>query len=125
MSAIMQMDRVTAELEKAAAAGERMTIAQALRKVHRDYINGQLWNRYGVTPSGFLVLADLCYLEDGRKHADPRLLSSFNKYLNTGDKLTGENGRILRDAMDRFEIDYVNSPTWPLEMIEPDEKASA
>ncbi len=125
MNAVMQMDRVLDELKKSEEAGQPLTIAQAMRKVHREYINDQLWNKYGVTPSGFLVIAGHYYEESGRKHADKQLLSSFNRYLSTDGKLTGENGRILREAMDRLGIDYVKSPTWPLEPIEDDDKASA
>ncbi len=96
-----------------------------MRKVHREYINRQLWNKYGVTPSGFLIIAGHHHEKEGRKQADKNLLSSFNRYLSMEGKLTGPNGRILREAMDRLGIDYVNSPTWPLEPIEDDDKASA
>lgn len=118
MTAAKQMQMIMGMMEAAKANGETMTIAQAQRKLHREHITNQLWNKHGLRPTGFLVAAGF-YEEDeeGNKAPDSKLLTTFNRYLNAENKLTGVQGVKLREAMDRFDIDYAGSPTWPLEPL--------
>lgn len=118
MNAAEQMKLISNMMEQAKANGESLTIAQAQRKLHREYVTNQLWNKHGLRPTGFLVAAGF-YEEDqdGNKTPDSKLLTTFNRYLNAENKLTGAQGVKLREAMDSFDIDYVDSPTWPLEPL--------
>lgn len=99
--------------------GKFITLPEAARKLHREHITRQLAER-GWSPSGFLVVAGLReeYLDDdGFPVAKKNLLNLFNRYLVCENKLSGLTGRLLRDAMDRMGIDYMNSPTFPLEPL--------
>lgn len=91
-------------------------LMRAGRKVHREYITRQLsWK--GWNPSGFLIAAGLIEKEldkDGFPIENKKLLGSFNRYLSGQNEMSGENGKLLLDAMDRMGIDYRNSPTYPI-----------
>jgi hypothetical protein len=103
-------------LDRAKANGENMTIAQAIKKLHRMYITSQLWAK-GLRASGFLVVAGLVEDEpdaDGLAVANRKLLNIFNRYLEMENQLTGASGVLLLEAMDKVGIDYRNSPTYPV-----------
>jgi len=118
MNAATQMQLILQTIEEAQAQGKTLSIVEAQRKLHREYITRQLWNRYGVTMKGFLVLANLTQGEyNNLKEADTKIYGVFNRYLNAENKLTGDTGRLLRKAMSKLEIDYLNSPTYPLERL--------
>jgi hypothetical protein len=116
MDATTQLRLVMEEIEKARKRGNDLSIDQAQRKLHRDYIVGQLWNKHGLRPAGFLVVSGLCDTdEEGGKTPDQKLYDMFNRFLNMKSKLTSDDGMRLRQAMDELGIDYLYSPTWPLE----------
>ncbi len=114
MDATSQMNLIMQTIKAAEAEGKMMSIEQAQRKLHRDYVTNQLW-QHGWRPSGFLVAAKLC--EGETFNPDKKLLTLFNNFLDSKGKLTGEQGVRLREAMDAFGIDYMNSPTYPLEPL--------
>ncbi len=115
MNATQQMQLVLKTMEDAKAKGKTLSIVEAQRLIHRQYITKQLWNKYGVTMKGFLVIAGLTTGEkDGIKMPDKRFYNVLNRYLICENKLSGESGRILRDKMDSLQIDYRNSPTFPV-----------
>jgi len=118
MNASQQMQLILQTIEDAKTKGKAMSIAQAQRKLHREYIQNQLYNRYGVSMQGFLVLAGLTHgKENGRLRHDPKIYNVFNRFLNMENSLTGDSGIILRDAMERLGVEYLNSPTYPLEPL--------
>ena len=118
MNATSQMNLIMEAIDRAREVGEELTLMQAQRKLHREYITAQLWNNHGLRAAGFLVATGLCEPDgEGNMVADPKLLSMFNRYLIMESKLTGEQGVKLRDAMDRLGIDYLKSPTFPLEPL--------
>lgn len=88
---------------------------QKARKAHREYITRQLAFK-GWNVSGFLIAAGLVEEElvNGFPLENKKLLGSFNRFLLCENQMSGENGKILRDAMDRMGIDYCNSPTYPI-----------
>jgi hypothetical protein len=119
MDAIEQMQMIMATLSEAKANGKEITIEQAQRKLHREYITRQLWNEHGLRPKGFLIISGFIgSTEEGFISPDPKIDTIFNSYLNMSNKLTGATGRKLRAAMDDMGIDYQNSPTYPLDNLE-------
>lgn len=119
MDAQEQMRLIMETLAEAKAIGKELTIEQAQRKLHREYITSQLWNKHGLRPKGFLVVSGFSDGEEGGfASPDPKMDTIFNSYLNMSNKLSGSTGRRLRKAMDELGIDYQNSPTYPLEYLE-------
>jgi len=119
MDATEQMQIIMATLAEAKANGKELTIEQAQRKLHREYITRQLWNKHGLRPKGFLIISGFIGEEqDGFVSPDPKIDTIFNSYLNMSNKLTGATGRKLRTAMNELGIDYKNSPTYPLDNLE-------
>lgn len=114
MNATEEMALIKVTIEAAEAEGKELTIVQAQRKLHREYITDQLLE-HGWRPAGFLVAARL--REGDSLAPDRKLLTLFNNYLDSKGKLSGEQGMKLRDAMDQFGIDYLDSPTYPLEPL--------
>lgn len=119
MDATEQMQMIMAEINAAVANGKMLTIEQAQRKIHREYITRQLWNKHGLKPKGFLIISGFIGNdEEGFSSPDPKIDTIFNSYLNMSNKLTGLTGRKLRKAMDKLGIDYKKSPTYPLDNLE-------
>lgn len=119
MSSTEQLRLIMEALEDAKRNGKELTIEQAQRKLHREYITRQLWNKHGLRPKGFLVISGFIGdKEEGFVSPDPKIDTIFNSYLNMSNKLTGATGRKLRSAMDDLGIDYQNSPTYPLGNLE-------
>jgi len=119
MSSEEQLTLILETISAAKAEGRDLTIAQAQRWLHRKYIQNQIYNKYGASIQGFLVIAGFTVgEEDGRLVHDQRFYNIFSRYLNSENYLSGADGVKLRDAMDRLGIDYLNSPTFPLEPIE-------
>lgn len=116
MDELEQIRLITRMIEESRESGKQLTIQQAQRKIHREYITSQLWNKHGLKPSGFLIMSGFCAGFDGDFIvADPRYESIFNNFLNMNSKLTGDQGIQLREAMDKLGIDYLHSPTFPLD----------
>jgi len=121
MDELEQMRLITRLIEESRELGKPLTIQQAQRKIHREYITSQLWNKYGLKPSGFLVKSGFTDGNDGDFIvADPRYEAIFNNFLNMNSKLTGAQGKQLREAMDKLDIDYLHSPTYPLDDVKTD-----
>lgn len=120
MSSTEQLRLIMEAIEEARREGKQLTIEQAQRKLHREYITRQLWNLHGLYPKGFLVASGLKAEdeEDGFTLPDPNYDSVFNNYLNMKNKLTGARGIRIREALDQFGIDYLGSPTFPLEPLD-------
>lgn len=119
MSSTEQLRLIMEALEDAKRNGKELTIEQAQRKLHREYITRQLWNKHGLRPKGFLIISGFIGdEEEGFISPDPKIDTIFNSYLNMSNKLTGVTGRKLRSAMDELGIDYQNSPTYPLDNLE-------
>lgn len=120
MSSTEQLRLIMEAIEEAKREGKQLTIEQAQRKLHREYITRQLWNLHGLYPKGFLVASGLKAEdeEDGFTLPDPNYDSVFNNYLNMKNKLTGARGIRIREALERFGIDYLSSPTFPLEPLD-------
>lgn len=118
MNQANKMELVMEAIRRAQEEGKELTLGQAEKKLHRDYITDQLWE-LGMKPPGFLVAAGMFEIDkDDKKVADHNLLSLFYNYLASESKLTGERGMKIREAMDRFGIDYTKSPTFPLEPLD-------
>lgn len=118
MDELEQMRLITSLIEESRELGKPLTIQQAQRKIHREYITSQLWNKYGLKPSGFLVTSGFTDGNDGDfVVADPRYETIFNNFLNMNSKLSGPQGKQLREAMDKLGIDYKHSPTFPLDDV--------
>jgi hypothetical protein len=118
MDELEQLQLLARMIETSREAGKQLTVKQAQRKIHREYITAQLWNKYGLKPSGFILISGF----KGEFHgdfvdADPRYEYAFNNFLNMNSKLTGELGVQLREAMDKLGIDYRHSPTFPLDDV--------
>jgi hypothetical protein len=108
-------------VEQAGKRGEVLTLDHAIRKLHAEYIRRQLNNKYGVKSSGFLILSGLYSKdEDGWKKADKALLRIFDNFIAGENKLTGESGVKLREAMDKMGIDYLHCPFFPLQPLDID-----
>ena len=118
MSPKEQMLEAIALVEAAGEKGEILTLDHAIRKLHAGYIRQQLNNKYGVKSSGFLILAGLYTEEDGWKVPDKSYYRIFDNFIKGENKLTGESGIKLREAMDKLEIDYLNCPFFPLQPLE-------
>jgi len=115
MSPKEQMLKAIELVEAAGKKGEILTLDHAIRKLHAEYIRRQLNNKYGVKSSGFLILAGLCNEdEDGWKKPDKNLYRIFDNFIKGENKLTGESGVKLREAMDGLGIDYLHCPFFPL-----------
>jgi|GEM_PF-3516096 len=118
MDALEQMEIISRMIEESYALGKTLTIQQAQRKIHREYITSQLWNKHGLNPSGFLVMSGFTDGTDGDFIvADPKYENIFNNFLNMNSKLSGPQGKQLREAMDKLGIDYLHSPTFPLDDV--------
>jgi len=118
MRAQDQLSIIMEAIKEAEREGKKLDVAQARRKLHREYITRQLWNKWGTTPAGMLIKYGFKSCEDDRHVADAKLLGVFDRYLSCENKLTGRNGLLLRSIMDRLDIDYLNSPTYPLEPLD-------
>lgn len=115
MSPREQMLKAVELVEEAAEKGEMLTLDHAIRKLHAEYIRRQLNNKYGVKSSGFLILAGLySENEEGWKIPDKNYYRIFDNFVKGENKLTGESGVKLREAMDKLGIDYMNCPFFPL-----------
>ncbi len=119
MSSTEQLRLIMDALDEAKREGKILSIEQVQRKLHREYINRQLWNLHGLSQKGFLVASGLISeeVDDGFTVPDPNYDGVFNGYLNMKNKLTGAKGIKIREALERFGIDYLNSPTFPLEPL--------
>ena len=118
MDELEQMQLITRMIEESRVLGKPLTIQQAQRKIHREYITRQLWNKHGLKPSGFLVISGFTHGNDvDFVVADPRFETVFNNFLNMNSKLSGTSGKQLREAMDKLGIDYKHSPTFPLDDV--------
>lgn len=118
MSPEEQMRKAIELVEEAENEGKVITIPQAIKKLHAEYIRRQLNNKYGVKSSGFLIVAGLCSKDqNGWKVENKKLHRIFDEFIAGNNKLTGESGIKLREAMDRFDIDYLNCPFCPLEPL--------
>lgn len=121
MDELEQLQLLTRMIETSRETGKQLTIKQAQRKIHREYITAQLWNKHGLNPSGFILVSGFKgELEGDYETADPRYESVFNNFLKMDNKLTGEVGIKLREAMDKMGIDYRHSPTFPLDDLKND-----
>jgi hypothetical protein len=118
MDALEQMEIISRMISESYALGKTLTIQQAQRKIHREYITSQLWNKHGLNPSGFLVMSGFTDGTDGDFIvADPKYENIFNNFLNMNSKLSGPQSKQLREAMDKLGIDYLHSPTFPLDDV--------
>lgn len=116
MDELEQLQLLTRMIETSRETGKQLTIQQAQRKIHREYITSQLWNKHGLKPSGFILVSGFKGELDGDFIApDMSYESVFNNFLKMENKLTGEVGIQLRTAMDKLGIDYRHSPTFPLD----------
>lgn len=109
------------------AAPDGVSVRDAMQKMHSEYIRRQMNNKGFASVSGFLVAAG--FVEnpnppDGWLNASRRMRNIFDNYLSMKSKLTGEKGLALRAAMDKFGIDYKNSPVYPLEPVDQPQKAA-
>lgn len=121
MDELEQLQLLARMIETSRETGKQLTIKQAQRKIHREYITAQLWNKHGLNPSGFILVSGFRgELEGDYETADPRYESVFNNFLKMDNKLTGEVGLKLREAMDKLGIDYRHSPTFPLDDLKND-----
>ncbi len=121
MDELEQLQILTRMIETSRETGKPLTIQQAQRKIHREYITSQLWNKHGLKPSGFLIVSGFTDGTDGDFIvADPQYENIFNNFLNMNSKLSGPQGKQLREAMDKLSIDYLHSPTFPLGDVKTD-----
>lgn len=119
MEPLEQMKLIMEAIEQSVQDGKPLTIEQAQRKLHREHITQQLWNKHGLKPRGFLVLSGFTNGSDGGFLSfDPKIDTIFNSFLNMANKLTGSTGAQIRSAMDALGINYKNSPTYPLDNLE-------
>lgn len=121
MNELEQLQLLARMIETSRETGKHLTIKQAQRKIHREYITAQLWNKHGLKPSGFILISGFKGELDGDyATTDLRYEYAFNNFLNMNSKLTGELGVQLREAMDKLGIDYRHSPTFPLDDLKND-----
>ncbi len=104
-----------------AKRGEAVDFPTAAMKVraqlHRAFVVRELWNRLGVGPSGFLVLAGLTEPDEdtaGKLVPSTSMAAILNRYLAAENRLTGPKAQPLREALVRLGIPIDQSPTFPV-----------